>query len=223
MAPQDAGTGTPAPHGDPTGAGEGQMTFDDLFGDAGKNAVAAAARRLRMAREQAGHETASAAALAHGWPPSRYLAHESGERALTPRQVAIYAGAFDVAQRWLLTGEGAAPAQPTSGAQHNGGKPYTNGARQANGVRQANGAAAQPPVPMPLPLPPSTPTPVAREILDRPSEAMLRAARDAVFRLAAERGLVPQSVPWDQALRLAETWREIADAAVNAALAARRD
>lgn len=57
---------------------------------------------------------------------------------------------------------------------------------------------------------------------DQPSEAMLRAACEAILREAAARGLVPAAIPWDQALTLAETWRALAHAAVIAAWAARK-
>jgi hypothetical protein len=170
----------------------GQMHLDDLFGDAppadeaGAPANEAApraaiARRLKHAREQASFETASAAAIAFGWAPSRYLAHESGERPIASKLLAIYAAAFAIDYRWLQQGDGPAPqAAPAP--------------RQGTDIRKA---------------------------APRPSEAMLKAARQAIFRLAVERGLVPASLPAADAMALAETWRELADAAVTAAWDAR--
>ena len=172
------------------------MRLDDLFGDAAPaepsapariDVLAAVALRLKWARETAGHETASAAALAFGWAPSRYLAHESGERPIPAKQTAVYAAAFGIDGQWLQSGIGA----PRS-------------VMQAEARKSAAGAPSQ-----------------ARGGPDRPSEAMLRAARQAIFRIAVERGLVPATVPADQALELTETWRELADAAVAAAWAAR--
>lgn len=64
--------------------------------------------------------------------------------------------------------------------------------------------------------------PPLRHHEDQPSEAMLRAACDAILREAAARGLIPATIPWDQALTLAETWRALAHAAVIAAWAARK-
>jgi hypothetical protein len=160
------------------------MQFDDLLGAdprptaeaARAGGTAAAARRVRSAREGAGYETASAAALAFGWAPSRYLAHESGDRPIHAKQAAVYAQAFGIAAPWLMTG--APEAQPAA-------------------------------------PPPSAAAAV-------PSEAMRRAARQALFARAVARGLIPASVPAEAALQLAETWRELADAAVEAAWAARR-
>ncbi len=165
----------------------------DLFGDADPSAaargdaLAAIALRLKWARESAGHETASAAALAFGWAPSRYLAHESGERPIPPKQMAAYAAAFGIGAPWLQSGIGA-PRSGTPGE-----------AQSAATLLRADGRGDR----------------------EHASEAMLRAARQAIFRLAVERGLVPATVPAGQALDLAETWRELADAAVNAAWAAR--
>lgn len=191
MSPPDSVNGPP-PHKNGTSA---QMRLDDLFGDAAPaepsapargDALTAIALRLKWARETAGHDTASAAALAFGWAPSRYLAHESGERAIPSKQVAVYAAAFGIDGQWLQAGIGA----PRS--------------VQAEVRKSAAGAQIQ-----------------ARGETARPSEAMLRAARQAIFRIAVERGLVPATVPADQALALTETWRELADAAVAAAWAAR--
>src|SRR6185437_8012501 len=101
----------------PRSAGmSGQMHLDDLFGDAPASEEGGApandaqprmaiARRLKHAREQASYETASAAAIAFGWAPSRYLAHESGERPIASKQLAIYAAAFAVDYRWLQQGD----------------------------------------------------------------------------------------------------------------------
>jgi hypothetical protein len=182
MSPPDTANGHP-PRPNGTSA---QMRLDDLFGHAPAtpprpSAPAAVAQRLKSAREAAGHETASAAALAFGWAPSRYLAHESGERPIAAKQVALYAAAFGVDPAWLQSGAG-----------------------------ESGGAGA--------PLSAATPP---RKAVERPSDAMLRAARQAIWRIAVARGLVPAAVPADQALELAETWRELADAAVNAAWQAR--
>lgn len=182
MSPPDTANGHPPRQ---NGAGV-QMRLDDLFGDAQampprERASSEIARRLKAAREAAGHETASAAALAAGWAPSRYLAHESGERPLSAKQAALYAAAFGVDPAWLQTGAGTDPGS--------------------------------------APRPAATPP---RAAVERPSDAMLQAARQAILRAAVARGLVPASVPADRALELAETWRALADAAVNAAWQARR-
>lgn len=177
----------------PRSAGmSGQMDLDDLFGDApaAHDAAASAhdappraaiARRLKSAREQASFETASAAAIAFGWAPSRYLAHESGERPIASKQLAIYAAALAVDYRWLQSGDGPSPSPAPA-------------PRQGDQLRKA---------------------------APRASDAMLKAARQAIFRLAVERGLVPASLPAADAMALAETWRELADAAVHAAWDAR--
>jgi hypothetical protein len=177
----------------PRSAGmSGQMHLDDLFGDAPASGEGGApahdaqprmaiARRLKHAREQASYETASAAAIAFGWAPSRYLAHESGERPIASKQLAIYAAAFAVDYRWLQAGDGPVPAAA------------------------------------PAPRPGAD----MRKAAPRPSEAMLKAARQAIFRVAVARGLVPASLPAADAMALAETWRELADAAVLAAWDAR--
>src|SRR6185437_11611006 len=124
MAPADDKPG-PSPRRN----GIGQMHFDDLWtangtpapgAPAGVARSSAIARRLARAREAAGFETSSAAALAFGWSPAKYLAHESGDRPVAPKLLAIYAEAFGVTVLWLQTGEGAqkvaaaAPPRPTA-------------------------------------------------------------------------------------------------------------
>ncbi len=66
------------------------------------------AKRLQLAREKRGFETARAAADFFGWNYDSYIQHERGERGLT-RAAGRYAIAFRVSPGWLLTGEGLAP------------------------------------------------------------------------------------------------------------------
>ena len=67
--------------------------------------------RLKLAREAADYESASAAARAFGWKIHTYKHHESGQRGFPRSKAMQYARAFRVSAGWLLTGEGAAPAR----------------------------------------------------------------------------------------------------------------
>ena len=63
------------------------------------------ARRLKIARVAAGHETASSAADAFGLILPTYLGHENGKNALSVPIARLYAEMFGVNENWLLTGE----------------------------------------------------------------------------------------------------------------------
>lgn len=62
--------------------------------------------RLKLARENAGYDTASEAARRFGWAVPTYLAHENSARGLRPKVAAKYAKAFNVSVAWLLYEEG---------------------------------------------------------------------------------------------------------------------
>jgi hypothetical protein len=66
-------------------------------------------KRLRKAREEAGLESASAAARLHGWGVSTFLAHENGQNDYDSDQAQVYAKAFKTSAEWLLWGR-----QPTA-------------------------------------------------------------------------------------------------------------
>lgn len=61
--------------------------------------------RLKLARRQAGWETAAEAALTFGWTPTTYFGHENGSRNFSAAKAAIYAKAFKVSPEWLLFGK----------------------------------------------------------------------------------------------------------------------
>lgn len=61
--------------------------------------------RLRLARENAGFNSARSAALAIGVNPSTYGAHENGQNNFKTKDAEFYAAAFKVSAAWLLTGE----------------------------------------------------------------------------------------------------------------------
>lgn len=67
--------------------------------------------RLRNARVSSGYSSASAAAKAHGWGVSTYIAHENGQNDYNPERAEIYAKAFKTTAEWLLFGKDA----PASG------------------------------------------------------------------------------------------------------------
>jgi DNA-binding XRE family transcriptional regulator len=62
------------------------------------------ANRLRQARIEAGYSSASAAARAHGWRVSTYIAHENGQNHYDAAQAQVYATAFKTQAEWLLLG-----------------------------------------------------------------------------------------------------------------------
>lgn len=64
-----------------------------------------AAKRLRQARIDAGHASASAAANARGWEVGTYRHHENGTRNYGVDQAILYGEAFRVSADWLLLGE----------------------------------------------------------------------------------------------------------------------
>lgn len=59
------------------------------------------AQRLRHARLEAGHETAAAAAEAHGWNRNTYASNENGNAAFSYRRAKDYARAFGIRPEWL--------------------------------------------------------------------------------------------------------------------------
>lgn len=66
--------------------------------------------RLKVARVNAGFESARQAAEAMGIPPSTYAAHENGTRGLGIDEVEAYARRFRVSREWLAFGKGDAAA-----------------------------------------------------------------------------------------------------------------
>jgi len=67
--------------------------------------------RLREARLEAGYSSASAAARAHGWKTSTYIAHENGQNDFDAEQAQEYAKALKTTAEWLLWGRN----QPATG------------------------------------------------------------------------------------------------------------
>jgi len=65
------------------------------------------AKRLREARVSAGYSSASAAARAHGWGASTYIAHENGQNDYDAKQAQEYAKAFKTGAEWLIWGRNA--------------------------------------------------------------------------------------------------------------------
>lgn len=61
--------------------------------------------RLQWAREYAGYDEATAAAIEREWVVSTYLAHENGTRGFR-READKYARAYKVDLEWLITGKG---------------------------------------------------------------------------------------------------------------------
>jgi hypothetical protein len=70
--------------------------------DASKQAMA---DRLKLARENKGFDTATAAAEALRLPEQTYLAHENGSRGFRA-SATRYASFFGVNLEWLITGRG---------------------------------------------------------------------------------------------------------------------
>lgn len=64
------------------------------------------AHRLRQARIEHGHETAAAAADAHGWNRNTYAANENGNAPFSYRRAKDYARAFAVSPEWLYDASG---------------------------------------------------------------------------------------------------------------------
>jgi hypothetical protein len=62
------------------------------------------AKRLREARINARYLSASAAARAHGWRTSTYIAHENGQNDFDAGQAQEYAKAFKTDAEWLILG-----------------------------------------------------------------------------------------------------------------------
>ena len=63
------------------------------------------ARRLQIARKEAGYDTPTEAARALGVKESTYLGHENGSRGIS-RSAARYAAFFGVSLDWLLSNKG---------------------------------------------------------------------------------------------------------------------
>ena len=63
--------------------------------------------RLRQARQDAGHETAAAAAEAFGWSRNTYSSNENGNAPFSYRKAKAYAEAFGVSAEWLYDAAGA--------------------------------------------------------------------------------------------------------------------
>ncbi|WP_304187048.1 S24/S26 family peptidase [Phenylobacterium aquaticum] len=63
-------------------------------------------RRLRDARLEAGHDTAAAAAEAHGWNRNTYASNENGNAPFSYRKAKAYAAAFRVRPEWLYDASG---------------------------------------------------------------------------------------------------------------------
>lgn len=70
--------------------------------------------RLKQARENAGYETAQAAADAFGWQIGAYRHHENGSqgRGIPAKSALQYARAFRVRPEWILWGEGERDIHP---------------------------------------------------------------------------------------------------------------
>ncbi|MFA7647288.1 MAG: S24 family peptidase [Phenylobacterium sp.] len=70
----------------------------------GSDALDSPGARLRQARVAAGHETALAAAAAHGWSPNTYKSNENGNAPFSYRRAKEYGAAFNVSPEWLYAG-----------------------------------------------------------------------------------------------------------------------
>lgn len=66
-------------------------------------------QRLKLARERAGYESASAAARAFGWPEARYRHHENGQRNFRRPDAITYARVFKTTPEWLMFGRDDVP------------------------------------------------------------------------------------------------------------------
>jgi len=62
------------------------------------------AKRLRSARNAAGHRTAAAAAEAHGWNRNTYASNENGYAPYSFAKAKLYGDAFGVRPEWLYDG-----------------------------------------------------------------------------------------------------------------------
>lgn len=65
-----------------------------------------AAKRLRLAREDAGYHSANHAAMKFGWNMRTYLQHEAGARVFDEDTALKYAEAFNVGVDWFSVDEG---------------------------------------------------------------------------------------------------------------------
>jgi phage repressor protein C with HTH and peptisase S24 domain len=68
--------------------------------------------RLKLARERAGFDTATAAAARYGWTETTYRHHENGTRNFPKPKAITYARAFRVSPEWLLLGTGDGGKRP---------------------------------------------------------------------------------------------------------------
>lgn len=62
--------------------------------------------RLKWARLNAGYSGPTEAAVANGWRPPTYLAHENGTRGIPKDKAKLYADRFRVRVEWLMFGRG---------------------------------------------------------------------------------------------------------------------
>jgi len=73
------------------------------------------ARRLKLARRQAGYATAAEAAREFGWNVNTYSSNENGNAPFSFRKAEAYAGAFGVTALWLYAGDEKDQPAPTFG------------------------------------------------------------------------------------------------------------
>lgn len=69
--------------------------------------------RLKMARKDAGYDSAADAAKAFGWKISTYTAHENGQNPIRHEVAERYSKAFRVNPKWILFGEDTAQLSTT--------------------------------------------------------------------------------------------------------------
>lgn len=68
------------------------------------------ARRLKLARQEAGLDGPAAAIAVHNWQKNSYPAHENGNASFSFEQAQTYADAYGVGAEWLYSGRG--PKRP---------------------------------------------------------------------------------------------------------------
>lgn len=76
----------------------------------GMSTISDQSRRLRLAREAAGYDSAATAARRFNWPYGTYSGHENGSRGFPAHRAPVYARCFRVEEQWLLFGKGQGPA-----------------------------------------------------------------------------------------------------------------
>lgn len=92
------------------------------------------AKRLKWARQKAGYETATAAALAYAWKVPTYLGHENGDRIPSRKAAIRYGAAFKVSWAWLLEGGPSPKVSPVVGAATPASVLSTREGRKIGGV-----------------------------------------------------------------------------------------